>query len=72
MDAMEESSLPVLLECDTLRLCGHAAYDKGLYVPAELMERWRKDDPAAPDAGTRLAEVCGLARIVDRRDRRGR
>ena len=60
IDAMEESSLPILLECDTLRLCGHAAYDKGLYVPAELMERWRQDDPLL---GTRqrLADVCGLA-----------
>ena len=60
IDAMEESSLPVLLECDTLRLCGHAAYDKGLYVPAELMERWRKDDPLVRTR-RRLAEVCGLA-----------
>ena len=59
IDAMEESSLPVLLECDTLRLCGHAAYDKALYVPAELMEQWRKDDPLL-HARQRLAEVCGL------------
>ena len=60
IDGMEESSLPVLLECDTLRLCGHAAYDKGLYVPAELMERWRRDDPVLRTR-RRLAEVCGLA-----------
>ena len=60
IDAMQESSLPVLLECETLRLCGHAAYDKGLYIPAELMERWRKDDPLL-QARCRLAEVCGLA-----------
>jgi 2-oxoisovalerate dehydrogenase E1 component len=60
IDAMEESSLPVLLECETIRLCGHAAYDKGLYVPAELMERWRKDDPVL-QTRHRLAEVCGLA-----------
>ena len=60
IDAMEESSSPVLLECETLRLCGHAAYDKGLYVPAELMEQWRKDDPL-PRARQRLAEVCGLS-----------
>ncbi len=59
LDAMEESSLPVLLECDTLRLCGHAAYDKGVYVPAELMERWRKGDPVLRTR-QRLAEVCGL------------
>ena len=60
IDIMEESSLPVLLECDTLRLCGHAAYDKGLYVPAELMEQWRKDDPLLRTRN-RLADVCGLA-----------
>ena len=60
IDAMEESSLPVLLECDTLRLCGHAAYDKGLYVPAEVMEQWRKDDPLLRTRRC-LAEVCGLA-----------
>jgi 2-oxoisovalerate dehydrogenase E1 component len=60
IDAMAESSLPVLLECNTLRLCGHAAYDKGLYVPTELMERWRKDDPVI-HTRYRLAEVCGLA-----------
>ena len=59
IDGMEESSLPVLLECNTLRLCGHAAYDKALYVPAELMERWRKDDPVLRTRHC-LAEVCGL------------
>ena len=60
LDAMQESSLPVLLECETLRLCGHAAYDKALYIPAELMERWRKDDPVL-QTRRRLVEVCGLA-----------
>jgi 2-oxoisovalerate dehydrogenase E1 component len=59
IDGMEESSLPVLLECDTRRLCGHAVYDKALYVPSELMEQWRKDDPLAITRH-RLAEVCGL------------
>ncbi len=60
LDAMEASPSPVLLECETLRLCGHAAYDKGLYVPAELMERWRKDDPLL-QTRQRLADVCGLS-----------
>jgi 2-oxoisovalerate dehydrogenase E1 component len=60
LDAMEESSLPLLLECNTLRLCGHAAYDKALYVPPELMERWRKDDPVLRTRH-RLSEVCGLS-----------
>ena len=44
----------------TLRLCGHAAYDKGLYVPAELMDRWRKDDPL-PRTRQKLLDVCGLS-----------
>ena len=57
---MEALSLPVLLECETLRLCGHAAYDKGHYIPAELMDRWRKDDPLL-QTRYRLADVCGLA-----------
>ena len=71
IDAMEESPSPVLLECNTLRLCGHAAYDKGLYVPAELMEQWRKDDPVAPRTASpgRSLRPC---RIVDCRHRRGR
>jgi 2-oxoisovalerate dehydrogenase E1 component len=45
LEEMEESPAPVLLECDTRRLGGHAAYDKGFYVPSELMEQWRNDDP---------------------------
>jgi 2-oxoisovalerate dehydrogenase E1 component len=60
LDVMEESPSPVLLECDTRRLCGHAAYDKALYVPAALMDRWQKDDPVL-HTRHRLAEVCGLA-----------
>jgi 2-oxoisovalerate dehydrogenase E1 component len=59
IDAMEQSSLPVLLESHTLRLCGHAAYDKGQYVPSELMAQWRENDPL-PTARRRLAEICGL------------
>ena len=60
IDAMEESPAPVLLECDTRRLGGHAAYDKGLYVPAELMEKWRKDDPLML-ARHSLARFAGLS-----------
>ena len=60
IDTMEESSMPVLLECDTRRLCGHAAYDKGLYVPAELMEKWRKDDPLPAGAAIAWPTYCGL------------
>ncbi len=45
MESMQASSLPMILECLTLRLYGHAAYDKGEYVPAEQMNEWRQHDP---------------------------
>ncbi len=60
MDAMEDSPAPVLLECDTRRLCGHAAYDKAAYVPEDLLEKWRKDDPLTL-ARRRLREVSGVS-----------
>jgi len=56
---MESSPAPILLECDTRRLCGHAAYDKAQYVPADLMARWQNDDPVV-HARHRLADVGGL------------
>jgi 2-oxoisovalerate dehydrogenase E1 component len=59
IDAMHDSPAPVLLECDTRRLGGHAAYDKAAYIPTELMDQWRKDDPLLLTRH-RLAEVCGL------------
>jgi len=45
LDAMRESPAPALIECMTLRLHGHAAYDKAQYVPEETMRRWRRRDP---------------------------
>jgi len=59
LDAMEASPSPILLECDTRRLCGHAAYDKAQYVPADLMVRWQRDDPIV-HARRRLADAVGL------------
>lgn len=58
--AMRRDGLPRLLECMTLRLEGHAAYDKGSYVPAERKDQWRKQDPL-PATRRKLAEVCGLS-----------
>ncbi len=58
--AMRRDRLPRLLECMTLRLHGHAAYDKGSYVPAERQEQWRKQDPL-PATRRKLAEVYGLS-----------
>ena len=60
LDAMREEPAPAILECMTLRLHGHAAYDKGLYVPESLMEQWRAADPL-PRARRKLREVCGLS-----------
>jgi len=45
LDGMRKDSLPVLLECMSLRLLGHAAYDKGDYVDPEQMAQWRRCDP---------------------------
>ena len=52
--------LPAMLECMTLRLHGHAAYDKGLYVPESLMDQWRRGDPL-PAARQQLQAICGLS-----------
>jgi len=63
MDAMEATKLPVIVECMTLRLNGHAAYDKNEYVPAEQQRRWREQDPV-PAARRQLIETCGMAESV--------
>ena len=60
LESMQASSLPMILECMSLRLQGHAAYDKGDYVPAEQIEEWRQRDPL-PAARQKLLELCGLA-----------
>ncbi len=66
LESMHASSLPMVLECLTLRLQGHAAYDKGEYVPAEQMQDWRQRDPV-PAARKKLVELCGLseARVAE-------
>jgi 2-oxoisovalerate dehydrogenase E1 component len=45
LDTMAANSLPYLLECMTVRLHGHAAYDKGEYVPQALRAAQWKMDP---------------------------
>jgi 2-oxoisovalerate dehydrogenase E1 component len=42
---MERDPAPALLECLTLRLCGHAVYDKCDYISKEEMARWQELDP---------------------------
>jgi 2-oxoisovalerate dehydrogenase E1 component len=59
LDAMQRTSLPAVLECMSLRLHGHAAYDKAEYVSAEQLAAWRAKDPLHA-ARRRLREVGGL------------
>jgi len=60
LDAMQADPSPKVIECMTLRLYGHAAYDKGDYVPAELMRQWREQDPL-PAARKKVIELCGMS-----------
>lgn len=55
---MQADPEPMILECRTLRLQGHAAYDKGDYVPREQLDAWRQRDPL-PAARQRLLDVTG-------------
>jgi pyruvate dehydrogenase E1 component alpha subunit len=36
---------PTLLECQTLRMEGHAVHDDAFYVPKVVFERWAESDP---------------------------
>src|SRR3954449_10810976 len=36
---------PTLIECQTLRMEGHAVHDDAFYVPKELFEQWALRDP---------------------------
>jgi 2-oxoisovalerate dehydrogenase E1 component len=60
LEVMQATSLPAIIECMTLRLHGHAAYDKGEYVPIEKVREWRDLDPV-PATRQKLMEVCGMS-----------
>jgi pyruvate dehydrogenase E1 component alpha subunit len=36
---------PTLIECETLRMEGHAVHDDASYVPAVMLEEWERRDP---------------------------
>jgi len=59
LDGMRDDPAPMILECMTLRLGGHAAYDKAEYISDEQMQRWRQEDPL-PKARRRLQQLCGF------------
>ena len=52
---MRASGEPFILQTDTYRLSGHAAYDTADYVPSEELEQWRAEDPV-PLARKRLLD----------------
>ncbi|MCS7238882.1 MAG: thiamine pyrophosphate-dependent enzyme [Thermoguttaceae bacterium] len=56
---MERDPAPAILECMTLRLCGHAVYDKCEYVSKEEWAAWEAQDPV-PRVRRQLLEE-GLA-----------
>lgn len=60
MDAMRDEPAPAILECMSIRLHGHAAYDKAEYISKEQMQRWRQDDPL-PKTRRKLQEISGLS-----------
>ena len=45
IEKAREGGGPTLLECQTLRMEGHAVHDDAFYVPKELFEEWAKRDP---------------------------
>jgi len=59
LDVMEVDPGPVLLECMSVRLHGHAAYDKAEYVGREEREENLRRDPL-PRTRRLAAEISGL------------
>ncbi len=60
MAEMERRPAPAIIECMTVRLEGHAAYDKADYVSEQQKAAYRRQDPLSKLRG-KLPEACGLA-----------
>src|SRR5437588_9442845 len=45
IEKAREGGGPTLIECQTLRMEGHAVHDDAYYVPKDLFERWAERDP---------------------------
>jgi len=60
LDVMRDHPSPTILECMSMRLLGHAAYDKGGYMSAELLQQWRANDPL-PATRRKLIEMDGMS-----------
>ena len=59
VDKIRRTNEPYLLQADTYRLAGHAAYDTADYVPEEDISKWRDEDPISLTR-KRLVEEIGL------------
>ena len=70
IEKAREGGGPTLIECQTLRMEGHAVHDDAFYVPKELFERWKQKDPIDRFErhllGEGLATEAELAAIVAR------
>ncbi|MBD3344194.1 MAG: transketolase [Chitinivibrionales bacterium] len=60
LDYMNETSLPYLLECDTLRMKGHAVYDNAEYISPEQQAAINARDPL-PKTRAALLEKCSIS-----------
>ncbi|MGA2796129.1 MAG: thiamine pyrophosphate-dependent enzyme [Thermoguttaceae bacterium] len=60
LEGMSADGLPRILECMTLRLRGHAAYDKGDYISSEQMRDWLDRDPL-PLARRKIHDISGFS-----------
>jgi 2-oxoisovalerate dehydrogenase E1 component len=60
LEAMRGDSMPAVIECMSLRIHGHAAYDKGAYVDPAQREAALRRDPL-PNTRQRLLHEFGLA-----------
>jgi 2-oxoisovalerate dehydrogenase E1 component len=62
LEAMRGDSMPAVIECMSLRIHGHAAYDKGAYVDPAQREAALRRDPL-PNTRQRLIHEFGLSEI---------
>lgn len=50
---------PTFIECKTMRMHGHSEHDSAKYVPPELLEEWKRNDPILK--AERLLKTLGWA-----------
>ena len=66
LDIMAAEPGPAIIECMTLRLRGHAAYDKADYIRKEQLAEWWARDPL-PATRRKLLEVAGMSETETRK-----